>query len=266
MGIYKTISIAAALASAVTASPIDTSDAGLALRATNGKVNSGLNNVAYFNNANIRDGPASSGGKQYVQFRGDGTTGQGWPGRDKWIAFEDLFNINKNTMFSSCSWFGISPNDSGPEVGAVWNAVQKISQETGVDHRFVFATIMQESGGCVRVGTTNNGVVNPGLMQSHNGAGSCNRNGNIQNPCPDSVIELMVRDGTAGTSSGDGLAQCINQSNKNNVSDFYRAARIYNSGSLNAGDLNDPRGATKCYSSDIANRLVGWTGNGACSL
>lgn len=134
--------------------------------------------------------------------------------------------------------------------------MQKISQESGVDHRFVFAVIMQESGGCVRVHTTNNGVVNPGLMQSHNGAGSCNRDGNIQDPCPASVIEQMVRDGTSGTPAGDGLAQCINQSNRNNVADFYRAARIYNSGRLNEGDLNDPVGATRCYSSDIAKSVA----------
>lgn len=88
--IHVQITVAAALTSVVTASPIDSKDASLAIRATGGQVGSWLNDVVYFNNANIRDGPPSSGGTQYVQYHGDGSTGQGWPGRDRWIAFEDL--------------------------------------------------------------------------------------------------------------------------------------------------------------------------------
>lgn len=49
------------------------------------------------------------------------------------------------------------------------------------------------------------GVRNPGLMQSHNGSGSCAG----VNPCPWSSILQMIRDGTAGTSSGDGLKQTM---------------------------------------------------------
>ena len=47
---------------------------------------------------------------------------------------------------------------------------------------------MQESKGCVRAPTTNNGVRNPGLMQSHNGRGTCNEGGNVKNPCPASEV------------------------------------------------------------------------------
>lgn len=68
---------------------------------------------------------------------------------------------------------------------------------------------MQESKGCVRVhATTSPGAAihNPGLMQTHNGKGSCN-NGQPQNPCPNSMIKQMVKDGTAGTADGDGLKQ-----------------------------------------------------------
>jgi hypothetical protein len=43
-----------------------------------------------------------------------------------------------------------------------------------------------------------------------------------------------------------------------NDADFYRAARIYNSGSIaSSGQLQDGI-ATHCYASDIANRLTGW--------
>lgn len=48
----------------------------------------------------------------------------------------------------------------------------------------------------------------------------------------------MISEGTAGTADGDGLVQCIDQAGASDVSAFYKAARIYNSGSVDAsGDL-----------------------------
>jgi hypothetical protein len=135
-----------------------------------------------------------------------------------------------------------------------------VAKETKVDHRFILAIIMQESGGCVRVPTSNFGVRNPGLMQDHNGAATCNSDitHKVQNPCPSKVILEMIREGTAGTKSGDGLAQCINESEAGDVIAFYKAARIYNSSAIApSGNLQDG-GATHCYASDIANRLTGW--------
>lgn len=65
----------------------------------------------------------------------------------------------------------------------------------------------------------------------------------------------MIIDGTQGTAYGDGLVQLISR-----YGDYYSAARAYNSGSIAAdGDLSDANGATKCYVSDVANRLTGWT-------
>jgi hypothetical protein len=76
---------------------------------------------------------------------GAGRANEGWPTRSQWVSFENMFNNNKNVMFSSCSQFGV-PNDSGPEVGAIWNAIQQVAAETGVDHRFILAVIMQGMG------------------------------------------------------------------------------------------------------------------------
>lgn len=78
----------------------------------------------------------------------------------------------------------------------------------------------------------------------------------------------MILDGTDGTSSGDGLAQCLVETGVTDVSKYYRAARIYNGG---LGGYNpDNLGAgccTLCYSSDVANRLRGWdTGTSSCTL
>jgi hypothetical protein len=95
-------------------------------------------------------------------------------------------------------------------------------------------------------------------MQDHNGAATCNENGQVQNPCPTGVITSMVRDGTAGTPSGDGLANCINEANTGADQAFYKAARIYNSGSIDSSTRLECGIATHCYASDIANRLTGW--------
>jgi LysM repeat protein len=121
--------------------------------------------------------------------------------------------------------------------------------------------------GCVRAPTTNYGVRNPGLMQSHDGAGTCNDRGSIQNPCPANTIVQMIRDGVAGTAAGDGLVQTMKQAPGSGAARYYGAARIYNSGSIApSGDLGAGI-ATKCYSSDIANRLLGWVySNKACPL
>jgi hypothetical protein len=51
----------------------------------------------------------------------------------------------------------------------IQSAIQSVASASGVDEHFIPAIVMQESEGCVRVPTTNNGVVNPGLMQSHMG-------------------------------------------------------------------------------------------------
>jgi len=50
----------------------------------------------------------------------------------------------------------------------------------------------------------------------------------------------------------------MSQAGSDDVSKYYKAARIYNSGSVaSSGNLNDGI-ATHCYASDIANRLTGW--------
>ena len=75
-----------------------------------------------------------------------------------------------------------------------------MSAQYKVDNRFVLAIIMQESGGCVRAPTSNFGVRNPGLMQDHDGQGTCNPVPNhpekALNPCPQSQINQMIKDGS----------------------------------------------------------------------
>lgn len=170
------------------------------------------------------------------------------------------FESNRYILSRSCKIYHQAPN-SDDETSQVYDAIQTVAKRTLVDHRFILAIIMQESGGCVRAPTSNYGVPNPGLMQDHNGTATCNDGvdaDSVRDPCPADMILSMVEDGVGGTEWGDGLAQCINKAEGADVSAFYRAARIYNSGSLHeSGDLGKG-GATHCYASDVANRLMGW--------
>ena len=118
-----------------------------------------------------------------------------------------------------------------------------MANETLVDHRFILAVIMQESSGCVRVPTTFSPapdfIRNPGMMQDNNGGATCHEHDwQIMTPCPTAIILQMIRDGAAGTNSGDGLAQVINKSGASDTSAYYKAARAYNSGGVDpSGDL-----------------------------
>ena len=168
-------------------------------------------------------------------------------------------------MRKSCGWNNYGVDNSEAEIAAIKHAIGQLAGETGVDNRFILSIIMQESKGCVRAPTRWNGVVNPGLMQSHNGVGTCAG----VSPCPASTITQMVRDGTAGTASGDGLKQTVAKGIQVVGSRIARAhyigARIYNSGSATYTNLNDGRGSTPCYATDVASRLTGWTlANSGC--
>ncbi|QIW98851.1 hypothetical protein AMS68_004369 [Peltaster fructicola] len=201
-------------------------------------------------------GSSSGLGDSYKMYTGDGSVGAGWPAQSSWVDFDTAFENNRGLMSKSCTQFGAT-NNNDDEISNLKSALQSVASSSGVDARFLLAIMMQESGGCVRAPTTNYGVRNPGLFQSHDGSGSCN-DGSAINPCPMSEITQMVTDGAAGTAAGDGLKQTIAEAGTSDVSKYYRAARIYNSGSIAAsGQLQDGI-ATHCYSSDVANRLTGW--------
>ena len=175
----------------------------------------------------------------------------------------------KSVISGGCQAFS-QKNNSPKESEDVKQALLQVSKEAGVDPRFPLAIMLQESLGCVRVDTTSYSVSNPGLFQSHNGNGTCY---NVD-PCPDSEIVQMVRDGVMGTlsqpSGGPGLEQLLKQEDTPNckgAEKYYRGARAYNSGSVVANGNLGEGVATHCYCSDVANRLLGWdTGTTGCTL
>lgn len=107
--------------------------------------------------------------------------------------------MNTPIMSTSCVQFD-AENDSEAELAFLSSSIQSVAKSSGVDARFILAVVLQESNGCVRVDTTDNGVSNPGLMQSHAGTGSCGSQ--KESACPESEILQMIKDGTEGTSSG----------------------------------------------------------------
>lgn len=202
----------------------------------------------------------------YTFYSGTGATPP-WPAQSSWVSsFDDMFNFNMPILKGGCAQFNV-PANSDQEISDIQSGIQTVASQTGVDARFILAILLQESAGCVRVPTTNGGVVNPGLLQDHDGSASCNIGGTVQNPCPSDTITSMISQGVAGTSSGAGLQQLITQAASTDDSKFYKAARLYNSGSIApSGDLGQGV-ATHCYSSDIANRLTGWvTAEKTCTL
>ncbi|KAL8847866.1 MAG: hypothetical protein Q9221_007117 [Calogaya cf. arnoldii] len=211
-----------------------------------------------------KDIPHSPGIDEYHLYTGNGSIAAGWPHKSDWVSFSEMFTTNIPLIIHSCTLFHVPPNTL-PEILSIHTAILAISAATNTDPRFILAIILQESNGCVRVPTSFYSLRNPGLMQSHNGPATCNEDASPIYPCPYSLIEEMIREGTAGTFEGRGmglvmaLREATNNGEVNDVGRFYRAARIYNSGSLDAsGDLGKGV-ATHCYASDVANRLRGWS-------
>lgn len=177
-----------------------------------------------------------------------------------WVSFSDMWNAYLPFIGANCDFAsGDGAPNTATETSQLHDAIEAVAATSLLDHRFIFAIVMQESNGCVRVPTTEGSHANPGLMQSNQGTGTCNNAGVVSDPCPVDEIFQMIEDGVFGTASGDGLIQGVNSATGiTGAQAFYIAARVYNSGSVPAGgDLGAP-GATRCYASDIANRLTGW--------
>lgn len=124
---------------------------------------------------------------------------------------------------------------------------------------------MQESKGDVRVTTTAVAVPNPGLMQAYGpvAKGTC-KDVSTTERCPKAMIKQMIVDGTASNREGMSLQDLITECGVPDVSKYYKATRMYNSGpnSIPADkDLSSKElSSTYTYASDVANRLTGWVG------
>lgn len=240
-----------------------------------------------------------------------GAAAASYPRMSSWIDFETLWssNLAAGNIGATCSFpSGNVTNNTTSETSTLKQAIQSVSNETRVNPSFIFAMVLQESNGCVRVPTTTSyeGIRNPGLLQSYNGVATCNINGTTTSPCPDGTIRAMIMEGIAGVNNvgivpalktaASHVGETWPLSNSTSTSGsshrlqarhvrggrakhgkqaagptdfrrrqideamlYYQAARIYNSGSMPLdGDLSGSTGSTRCYVSDIVNRLTGW--------
>ncbi|KAF3037645.1 hypothetical protein E8E12_005551 [Didymella heteroderae] len=190
----------------------------------------------------------------YIMFGGDGSTATGWPSRSQWLSWDKAWKANLETIQHSCQAGGWGENNSYAETQAIKDSIIDESKTSGIPMEFILAIMMQESKGCVRAPTTRWSHDNPGLMQSAQGTGSCNPDGNPVSPCSSSEIRQMIHDGTNGDGLETTLTQCVADAGTTDDSKWYKAARLYNAGRITNNNLGI--GPTPCYASDIANRLT----------
>ncbi|CAI6090746.1 unnamed protein product [Clonostachys chloroleuca] len=209
------------------------------------------------------DAPLAPRAVAYKTYKGDGTTAQGWPSTSQWASFDTIWNAHVAYTNGACKYLGVGAN-SAAENNAMKAAIKQVGTDSGLDARFILAAVFQESSGCVRVKTsysTNEGYRNPGLLQCFNGKHTCNdpkAGVSLRTPCPDDQIKGMITDGV-GLTTSDGLKQTVARSKATDVSKYYKGALLYNSGVMpESGNLGKGR-SNPCYSSDIANRLMGWS-------
>ncbi|VUC21222.1 unnamed protein product [Clonostachys rosea] len=213
-------------------------------------------------NASPSRTPLETRAVAYKNYKGDGTVGDGWPDLSDWADFETLWSTNIATSAGACKSLSLEPN-SDSENTVLKAAIKQAGTDSGLDPRFILAAVFQESTGCVRVKTSyssNENIRNPGLLQCDDGEHTCNdeKKGISQLvPCPDAQIKGMITDGV-GLTTGWGLKQVVKQSGASDVSKYYKGALLYNSGVMpEDGNLGKGR-SNACYSSDIANRVMGW--------
>ncbi|KAI9790857.1 MAG: hypothetical protein M1833_001740 [Piccolia ochrophora] len=216
---------------------------------------------------------ATGGDVSYTMYKGDGR--DGWPVKDEWLSFDELYvtsylqfeptkahflprwDQNKDVIGKNCEETHSEKSNEDKETKAIKEAIEDIAPKYQVPTNYALAVVLQESQGCVRAPTTNTGTPSRGLMQCQ-GKPSCNDNdpklvNSGQSPCPQSTIEGMIEEGIKV------LASYVKENE--DATAHYVAFRRYNSYQVDTSDLSVGLG-TRCYCSDVANRLVGWVNDG----
>ncbi|KAI9832282.1 MAG: hypothetical protein M1819_004460 [Sarea resinae] len=248
----STLSLAALAAAAPLPQPLQSSSSSpLQARNGAGSVVTNSNALAWFA-SNPNTGVAGySSPTAYTCYSGAASN---FPAFDQWMDFTAMWNLNVQNS--------LSVEEDSTDYDDMLNSINSVSASAQVDARLILAVIMQESTGNVNVACTNNGVENCGIMQASAGSVSFDASNAA------SSIQQMIIDGTQGTSGGPGLVNWFNSDstvNGNTAGNPYNVARGYNSGSIDLSNLSDGLGSTPKYVSDVANRLLGWDGNGSGS-
>jgi hypothetical protein len=94
-------------------------------------------------NSDTSDG-VGSGSDVYNCYYGDW---ESFPPSSEWVSFEDMWTNAQSALESSCANTpSTGSGDSTAQIADVYEYVQQVAESSLVDHRFIFATIMQEVG------------------------------------------------------------------------------------------------------------------------
>ncbi|KAL9095826.1 MAG: hypothetical protein Q9165_001823 [Trypethelium subeluteriae] len=221
-------------------------------------------------------GPQAKSNYQYQCF---GQKGLAYPKATQFISFDSMWDANKADVAGS------NGGDQGA-ANSIKNAILEVSKKTNMYPQYTLAIVMQESVGNLKAKCTSTSQGQPdecGLMQAS--PGGTNANGN-------SSAAQQIEDGLLGTKTGGyngkgrcgfvqifmGITDCVGEagvavmkSKPAAIWPFWAGARLYNSGGADESDLETcPQNqGTPSYAMDVANRVLGWTGehkDGECGI
>ncbi|KAL8669465.1 MAG: hypothetical protein Q9224_007737, partial [Gallowayella concinna] len=110
-----------------------------------GNNNNGGNPPVTGNGSIVGGSGGSNGGGGFVAYSGPASN---YPNPNQWASYSALWAQNSRLMRF---------NSSEQEVEFIHQAIETVSASSGVDVRAILCIIVQESGGNVRIPTTNNG-------------------------------------------------------------------------------------------------------------
>lgn len=82
---------------------------------------------------------------------------QSFPPSSKWVSFDAMWNKSTTYLKESCANTGaFGAGDSPTQIQNMYNSILSVASASLVDPRFIYATILQESSGCVNIDTSTN--------------------------------------------------------------------------------------------------------------
>ena len=87
------------------------------------------------------DDGIGAGADKYVYYSGDASD---FPIHTSWVSFGNMLQANLHTLQTSCSVLGYGKDNSKVVIEDIYEAIQNRANASLVDHRFIFAVILQE--------------------------------------------------------------------------------------------------------------------------
>lgn len=155
MQLQQFLAPAACLATVALAAPLDAR--GSSASPANAKVTLASAFTSGAGNKEPKSSLAEGVGKgadAYKCYSGDW---QAFPPSSKWVSFDGMWNKSTTYLKESCANTGaFGAGDSPTQIEDMYNSILSVAAASLVDPRFIFASILQESSGCVNIDTSKN--------------------------------------------------------------------------------------------------------------